>query len=216
MNPVLSTHARRNSWQDVADFIVEQIDKLWINADSAVPYRAFITKQTLNDVWLNDQHLYEEPFVTLHRYSSVDFENFVDTSIQLVSALVYYGWNPFESECRLQTQGLAVPRNDKLLSDDDLPLTSAQIKDIFGNAKESFKGGQYAFKPAIIKSGVEGQQYCRLPEGTRLPFYYYNNEATRNGWYGDVAKVKVAEGHLEGGNEYENKVCRNFRALPKH
>ena len=174
-----------------------RIDIHWINAGSDKPHCMFITAARLRKVWTDD--LFMELGAA---FSSDDFElcEFFTTTLCLISALLYYGWQLFSNSNQLpappfelQKWGLFVPQLGSHISDGDLPLPLSTIRVLLVHNAHEFRDGQSAFRPAVIH--CENNHFCVFAEGTRLPFEYEDYQK-RSGWYGDVSKVKIKKGYL--------------------
>ena len=205
---------RSPPWNAAERFVQEEINKKWYATDLKTPNVSFITRGRLAAIWEAElpQYRGETPFKVLCRCvaTNLNFADFSRNLIQLISALLYVGWNRLTSKdgnCKIrwtaQQPRISIPvsRNHWVdLCDEQLPLGEEHIRLLFSAGPGNpifFRDCQYQFKPVILSAGaLKPREY---PIGTRLPFESVDDRATagRRGWYGDVDAVCIVEGYLE-------------------
>jgi len=202
---VSSHNTASRTWSDVSNLIKNQIRiAKWVNTDSEEPHTTFISRHVLESIWRGNGQPEVSPFLLLRTtcdWHDIELKPFEKRTLLLLSALVYYDFNPEnpllgDQKCTLRNDGLSVPGLSAPIRDSDMPLPSEKIKAIFGNINLDFKDGQYKFCPAVLHN-KEGTGFFHFPEGTRLPFEYQINEEKRHGWYGQVSKVRIKTGYFK-------------------
>jgi hypothetical protein len=202
------------SWDEAEEFVRSAIDLQWYGTNLGEPYTSFITRDRLKTIWQTSlpRHRNETPFTVLLRCSTTEltFEDFCETLIQLISALVYVKWNRSfkkDSNCEIRRNrehrhGLSVRAGSNHhwhdLSNANIPLAEQDILLLFSSGpgnQVAFRDSQFQFSPLVITAGTP--RPGEYPAGTRLPFESVTALEGRKGWYGKVDAVRIVEGHLE-------------------